>query len=142
MMERPRTLQQARVAYARNSEVNWWIFMRVSGLALVILVLGHLIMTNILIDAGSVDFEFVAQRLSLPWLKVYDSFLLGLAMLHGANGIRYSIEDYTKTPQRRTVWKIVLYAVTLVVLIFGIMSLWAADYGQFTAAAAGLSGDA
>lgn len=134
MQPRPRTLQEARVAYARNSEVNWWIFMRVSGLLLVVLVLLHLIMTNILIDAGSVDFEFVAQRLSTPWLKVFDSLLLGLALLHGSNGIRYSIEDYTKTPQSRTVWKIVLYAIMSLVLIFGIMSLWAADYSQFMSA--------
>lgn len=136
MMQRPRTLEQARVAYATNSEVNWWIFMRVSGLALIILLFGHLIMTNILINAGDVDFEFVAQRLSLPWLKVYDSFLLGLALLHGTNGIRYSIEDYTRSPESRTVWKIVLYAVMILVLIFGVMALWAADYGQFVTGAA------
>ena len=136
MMQRPRTLEQARVAYATNSEVNWWIFMRVSGLALIILLFGHLIMTNILINAGDVDFEFVAQRLSLPWLKVYDSFLLGLALLHGTNGIRYSIEDYTKSPESRTVWKIVLYVVMILVLVFGVIALWAADYSQF------LTGDA
>jgi succinate dehydrogenase / fumarate reductase membrane anchor subunit len=135
MMERPRTLEQARVAYATNSEVNWWIFMRVSGLALVILVFGHLIMTNLVIDAGSVDFRFVAERLSTPWVRVYDSLLLGLALLHGTNGIRYSIEDYAKTPQGRTVWKIVLYVVMSLVLIFGIMSLWAADFSQFTTVA-------
>lgn len=129
------------MAYARNSEVNWWIFMRVSGLLLVVLVLLHLIMTNILIDAGTVDFEFVAQRLSTPWLKVFDSLLLGLALLHGANGIRYSIEDYTKTPQSRTMWKIVLYAIMSLVLIFGVMSLWAADYSQFMSAASAV-GDA
>jgi succinate dehydrogenase / fumarate reductase membrane anchor subunit len=73
----------------------------------------------------------VAQRLSLPWLKVFDSFLLGLALLHGANGIRYSIEDYTRTPGGRTVGKIILYVIMIIVLIFGVMSLWAADYSQF-----------
>ena len=75
--------------------------MRISGLALVFLVFGHLFFNNIQINVSDVDYNYVASRFSKSWVKIYDSFLLGFAMLHGINGLRYSIEDYVKSPSRR-----------------------------------------
>jgi succinate dehydrogenase / fumarate reductase membrane anchor subunit len=134
---RPKTLREARATYTVNSELAWWVFMRVSGLALIFLTFGHLYMTNILINAGEIDFNLVSERLSITWVKVYDTFLLGLAMLHGANGFRYSVEDYIANPAPRFFVKILLYSLTVVIFVFGIISLWAIDYTQFGSAAGG-----
>jgi succinate dehydrogenase / fumarate reductase, membrane anchor subunit len=127
-LARPKTLQQARSAYNTNSELAWWVFMRISGLALIFLTFGHLFMSNILINAGEVDYAYVAQRFSTTWVKIYDTFLLGLAMLHGGNGLRYSIEDYIQKPSSRFVAKSILYVLMIGIMIFGIISLWAIAY--------------
>src|SRR5699024_4211669 len=129
--EQPRSLADARRTYSTNSELAWWVFMRVSGLLMIIIVGAHVFMTNILIDVGDVDFEFVSTRLSPPWLKLFYMALLVLALLHGANGLRYSIEDYNRRAGRRFVWKIVLYTVTIGVMVMGLISLWGIDYSQF-----------
>lgn len=130
---RPKTLREARTTYQANTELAWWVFMRLSGLALIFLTFGHLFMTNINVNAGEIDYSFVASRLQNPLIKVYDTFLLGLAMLHGVNGLRYSIEDYIANRSGRFTAKMVLYALFIVSFLFGIMALWAADFSQFDA---------
>jgi len=130
-LPRPKTLRQARAAYSTNSELAWWVFMRVSGLVLVFLTFGHLFMTNIQVNAGEIDWQFVASRLDTPWIKVYNTFLLVLAMLHAANGVRYSIDDYLGRSSWRFAAKAIFYSLTVAVMLFGLISLWAIDYGRF-----------
>ncbi len=130
---KPKTLREARSTYQANSELAWWVFMRLSGLALIFLTFGHLFMTNIRVDAGTIDYSFVAKRLQNPVIRVYDTFLLGLALLHGANGLRYSVEDYIANRSRRFMVKMIMYGIFIVVFVFGIMALWAADFSQFDA---------
>lgn len=127
---RPRTLKQAQAVYASNSELAWWVFMRISGLVLVFLVFGHIFFNNIAINVADVDYSYVAERFSKAWVKVYDSFLLGFAMLHGVNGLRYSIEDYLKRPGQRFWAKIALFFVAGVLFVMGVMTLWAFSYEQ------------
>lgn len=134
MAFKPRTYQQAKATYASDTELGWWVFMRVSGLLLIFLTFGHLFFNNIQIDAATIDFEFVARRLSKPWVKIYDSFLLGFAMLHGTNGLRYSLEDYIQRPGRRFWAKITLYVVSVTIFVFGVMTLWAFSFDEMGAA--------
>lgn len=140
MAAAPRTLKQARATYSSNGELAWWVFMRVSGLLLVFLVFGHLWFNNIQIDAGTIDFAYVAERLSRPGVKIYDTFLLAFAMLHGVNGLRYSIEDYVKKPGRRFWAKIALFSVAGIVFVLGTMTLWAFSYEQMGDAVRALPG--
>lgn len=126
----PRTLHEARATYPTNFELAWWVFMRVSGLLLIFLVFGHLFFNNIQTNAGTIDYAYVADRLAQPWVKVYDSFLLGLALLHGANGLRYSVEDYVRRPGRRAAAKVVLFTVVAIVFVLGVMTLWAFSFEE------------
>lgn len=128
MAVKPRSLSDARATYNTNGELAWWVFMRISGLALIFLTFGHLIMNNWLIDAGAIDYAYVTERLSKTWVKMYDSFLLALAILHGGNGLRYSIEDYAGKASARFYLKVGLYVVVIFVMAYGIISLWAIDY--------------
>lgn len=130
MASAPRTLKQARATYSTNNELAWWVFMRVSGLLLVFLVFGHLYVQNIQVNVANVDFAYVAERLSQPGVKIYDTFLLGFAMLHGVNGLRYSVEDYVTKPGRRFWTKIVLFSVAGIVFVLGTMTLWAFSFEQ------------
>lgn len=130
MAVKPQTLRQAKVMYNTNGELAWWVFMRVSGLILVFLVFGHLFFNNIQINVGEVDYDYVARRISKPWVKVYDSFLLTFAMLHGINGLRYSVEDYFKKPGQRFWAKIALFTVAGVLLLIGIITLWSFSFQE------------
>lgn len=126
----PKTLEEARTASSGSSELAWWVFMRVSGLLLVFLVFGHLFFNNIQTNAGEIDYAYVADRLAQPWVKVFDSFLLGFAMLHGMNGLRYSIQDYFQRPGRRAFALAVLYTVFGIVLVLGVITLWAFSFEE------------
>ncbi len=130
MAVKPRTLHEAKTVYSTNWELVWWVFMRISGLALIFLVFGHLFFNNIQINVGEVDFAYVATRFSRSWVKIYDSFLLGFAMLHGVNGLRYNVEDYVKRPGRRFWAKVTLFTVAGVVLVLGVMTLWAFSFEE------------
>ncbi|CAN5824675.1 succinate dehydrogenase hydrophobic membrane anchor subunit [soil metagenome] len=130
MAVKAKSLSQARGVYATNTELAWWVFMRVSGLALVFLVFGHVWFNNININVADVDYNYVAMRFSKGWVKVYDSFLLGFALLHGTNGLRYSVEDYFQNPNRRFWAKTVLYSVAGTVFVLGVMTLWAFTYTE------------
>ncbi len=130
MATRPKTLQQARATYTTNRELAWWVFMRISGFLLIFLVFAHIFFNNIQINVATVDYAYVAARLSKAWVKVYESFLLGLAMLHGTNGLRYSIEDYFKRPGTRFWLKAVLFTAAGAMFVVGVMALWAFSYQQ------------
>jgi succinate dehydrogenase / fumarate reductase membrane anchor subunit len=85
-----------------NFELYSWLFMRLSGLALVILVLGHLFV-NLILGGGitALDFGFVAGKWANPLWQVWDLLMLWLAMLHGSNGLRTIINDYAEKDQTR-----------------------------------------
>lgn len=139
MAVKPKTMRDAKATYNTNSELAWWVFMRVSGLALIFLVFGHVWFNNIAINVADVDYNYVANRFSKGWVKVYDSFLLGFAMLHGMNGLRYSIEDYFKNPARRAWAKVLLYTVFGIMFVLGVMTMWAFSFEEMGDAVRSLS---
>ena len=73
----------------------WWWFMRLSGLALVILALGHMLIMHVLVQLSGqeVNFAFVTSRWGTPFWRIYDAALLVLALIHGVNGARTVITD-------------------------------------------------
>jgi len=81
---------------ASGRERFWWYFMRLSGLALVFLALGHMFIMHVLVEltGDEIDFAFVQSRWGTPFWRIYDLLLLLLAFIHGANGARIVIGDY------------------------------------------------
>jgi succinate dehydrogenase / fumarate reductase, membrane anchor subunit len=111
-----------------NFELYSWLFMRLSGLALVILVLGHLFV-NLMLGGGitALDFGFVAGKWANPFWQVWDLAMLWLAMLHGGNGLRTIINDYTTRPNSRFALKTLLYFGTAVVIVLGTLVIFTFD---------------
>lgn len=96
-----------------------WVAVRVTGVLLSILVLGHFAMTHILTDVGDTGTNFIARRwASATWL-VWDWLLLGCALLHGACGVWVAISDYAVTPRRRAVGQRLLAVATIVIFAVG-----------------------
>src|SRR5918996_5784297 len=93
-----------------NFEMAAWLFMRLSGIVLVVLVIGHLLI-QLVLDGGvsKIGFAFVAGRLASPFWQAWDLLMLWLAMLHGGNGLRTIINDYTRRDGTRLALKAVLY---------------------------------
>lgn len=79
---------------AAGFERTAWFFMRVSGLMLVFLALGHLVIMHLIHSIEEIDFAFVVQRYATPFWRVYDCLMLLLALLHGFNGLRVLADDY------------------------------------------------
>jgi succinate dehydrogenase / fumarate reductase membrane anchor subunit len=118
----------ARTRSRGNVERYSWIFMRVSGLVLVFLVLGHLLIMNIL-DGGvqRINFAFVAGRWSSPFWQVWDLLQLWLAMIHGANGLRTIINDYSERDQTRFWLKAALLVATVFTIALGTLVIFTFD---------------
>ena len=125
---RPRTIytNPSRAARplpeASGRERFWWYFMRLSGLALVLLALGHMFIMHVLVvmTGTEIDFAFVQSRWGTPFWRIYDLLLLVLAFVHGANGARVVIGDYVTHRTARGLLVGLLLAISIVWLLLGI----------------------
>ena len=127
------TVEAPRSARTARRSTNWekwgWIYMRASGLVLVVLIFGHLFI-NLLAGEGGVkaiDFAFVAGKWADPFWKVYDTLLLWLALIHGSNGMRTIVNDYVGRPTTRKIFLGALVASSAVLLVLGTLVLWTFD---------------
>jgi succinate dehydrogenase / fumarate reductase membrane anchor subunit len=112
------------IARPRPSFETWsWLFMRVSGLALLFLALTHFTITHILHDVVDTNYRFVQHRWHNPLWRVFDWALLGLALAHGLNGLRLIIDDYVRNPARRTGTKAVLYTLSGLLFAYGTLTI-------------------
>jgi succinate dehydrogenase / fumarate reductase membrane anchor subunit len=81
----------------RGFELWTWLFMRISGLVLLVLAVGHVLIMHVL-DEGvdRVNFAFIQLRWASPFWKTWDWLMLVLALLHGVNGLRVITLDYVR----------------------------------------------
>ena len=110
----------SRVKPSGGIELAAWVFMRISGIALLGLALGHLFIMHVFNNVHTIDYDFVARRyLKLFW-RGYDLTMLWLAMIHGLNGMRTLIDDYLRPPARG----IVIKGMVLIGVLFLILGTW------------------
>jgi succinate dehydrogenase / fumarate reductase membrane anchor subunit len=126
-IESPRSKRSPR-STKTNFELYSWLFMRLSGVLLVVLVLGHLLI-QLVLDGGvtRIGFAFVAGRWASPFWQSWDLIMLWLAELHGVNGLRTIINDYAERDQTRFWLKALLYASALIVLFLGTLVIFTFD---------------
>ena len=125
-----------------NLERFWWSFMRISGLLIILLAGGHLLIIHIIqgvfelnvagaevvgtnvINSSGTAAEFAGNRWNyllagVAIWRIYDLGLLVLAVLHGFNGLRYVLTDYTMSSpllRRAMVYLCVIGMVALLVV--------------------------
>ena len=108
-------------------ELFAWFFMRVSGVVLLLLALGHLVIMHLLNNIDAINYDFVAGRWAgkggLLW-RTYDWMMLFLALLHGMNGLRTILEDYLRPGGWRTFSMAALYALSFGFLAVGSMVIF------------------
>ncbi|MGK9148922.1 succinate dehydrogenase hydrophobic membrane anchor subunit [Plantibacter flavus] len=117
---------------ARSKGVNWekwgWIYMRASGVILLVLIFGHLFV-NLMVGDGikAIDFAFVGGKLSNPFWQWWDVAMLWLALIHGGNGMRTLVNDYATGRTIRGVLKIAILAAVAILIILGTLVVFTFD---------------
>lgn len=115
-----------------KSTTNWekwgWVYMRVSGVLLVVLVFGHLF-SNLMVGDGisAIDFGFVGGKLANPFWQVWDLLLLWLALIHGANGMRTIVNDYVSRRGLAKALKVALFASAALLIALGTLVILTFD---------------
>jgi succinate dehydrogenase / fumarate reductase membrane anchor subunit len=140
-----------RVKPSGGFELLAWYWMRISGLLLVFLALGHLFITHIIYNVESINYAFVASRWAAPktgfiW-RIWDLTMISLAMFHGFNGLRQVLDEYVINPGRRVVVHTLIWSCMFALLGIGSYAIlmfekdvkyidqWEVEHGRATASA-------
>jgi len=94
-------LASRQVEVPEGLESIAWKWMRYSGLLLIPLAWGHVLIQDVLVGVHRIDLNYVAMRwASLGW-RAYDFALLAFAFAHGVNGLRQVLNDYISSEKAR-----------------------------------------
>lgn len=107
-------------------ELFAWFFMRVSGVLLLFLAIGHLLIMHLINSIDTINYEFVANRWAGNWgifWRSYDGLMLFLALLHGLNGLRTILDDFLRAGGWRVFWMSVLYTIAFIFLVIGAFTI-------------------
>lgn len=97
----PGKITVRRVKLERNFERTAWLFMRLSGVAMLILAVGHMVIQHVLNSSTNLTLQFVAVQWSSWGWKAYDILLLWMAIPHGIRGLYNILGDYVHNPGLR-----------------------------------------
>ena len=101
MTARTEELASRQVEVPEGLESIAWKWMRYSGLLLIPLAWGHVLIQDVLVGVHRIDLNYVAMRwASLGW-RAYDFALLAFAFAHGVNGLRQVLNDYISSEKAR-----------------------------------------
>jgi succinate dehydrogenase / fumarate reductase membrane anchor subunit len=137
-------------------ELLAWYWMRISGLLLVFLALGHLFITHIVYNVEAINYAFVASRWAAPktgfiW-RIWDLTMISLATFHGFNGLRQVLDEYVHKPGRRVLVHTLIWGSMLFLLAIGSYAIlmfqrddqyikeWEKEHGRSAAVRAESSG--
>jgi succinate dehydrogenase / fumarate reductase, membrane anchor subunit len=121
----------SRLAYQRrmarpasgNFELWSWYFFRVSGVLMLLLVFGHFAIMHVINSVDVINYEFVAVRWQTIGWRVFDWFLLFLAVVHGQNGLRLMIDDYVHGRAARTFAHTINWVLLGFTLVLGTLTI-------------------
>ena len=99
-------------------ELYAWLFMRISGVLLLVLALGHLFIMHVFHSVHTLNYNFVSMRYVHWFWRLYDLAMLWLAMIHGLNGMRTLADDLLRPPLRGVAIK-GLYLIGILFLALG-----------------------
>ncbi len=114
-----------KVTIQSNFERRAFMFMRFSGIILLVLAVSHMMVQHIINDVHDLDLDFVIKQWSSWTQRVVDMLLLFFALIHGINGLRNVLEDYVHNKNAMKMINGVLavfLAVTLVAAGYAIVS--------------------
>lgn len=108
---------------ARNPEIVAWKWMRYSGLLLIPLAWGHVLIQDVLVGVHQIDLNYVATRWALAGWRLYDLFLLSFAFAHGMNGLRQVVNDFVTNESTMRVISWLLFAFWVLLSLIGLAAI-------------------
>jgi len=114
-------ITRRKVQIHSNFERRAFLFMRISGIALLILAVGHMLIQHVLNSSTNLTIMFVAEQWNTWGWKVFDFLLLLFTIPHGINGLRNVLEDYIHN-------KTAIKLINVILAIFVIVTLLWAGY--------------
>lgn len=118
-----------------NFERNAFMFMRLSGIALLLLAVGHMMLQHVLNSSTNLTIQFVAQQWNSWGWKVFDFLLLVFAISHGINGLRNVLEDYVHNRTAVKWIKILLLIFVVATILWAGYAIWQFDSTPFSSSA-------
>ena len=115
-------------------ELYAWVFMRLSGILLLVLALVHLFVMHVVNNVDAIDFRFVAQRYATPFWRTFDLMMLWLALIHGLNGLRTVVIDYVRPRGWRFDSLASIYVIGFVFLALGSLVILTFEPSKFALA--------
>lgn len=106
------------VQVQRNFERYAYLFMRMSGIALLVLAVGHMMIQHVLNSSGNLTLQFVADQWNSWGWKAYDMLLLALAVPHGINGLRNVLLDYIHNQKTMRIINVALVIFVIATVIW------------------------
>jgi succinate dehydrogenase / fumarate reductase membrane anchor subunit len=103
-----------------SARLRDYIVLRLTGLVLAVLVLGHFAVTHFVTDVARDDSAFVARRLSSVVWIAWDATMLAAALAHGATGIRLATADYERGGARL---ERVITSIALIFFVIGVVAI-------------------
>lgn len=124
-IEIPNSPRKQRVT---NWEKYGWLYMRISGPLLIVLIFTH-VFVNLFTGEGikQIDFAFVAGKWADPFWQWWDVSMLWLALIHGTLGMRTVINDYTEKPKLRGALVGTLWSVSGALILLGTLVVFTFD---------------
>ncbi len=120
---------------AGGFELWTWLFMRISGLVLLVLAVGHVLIMHVVDEGvGRVDFGFVVARWGSPFWRSWDWAMLSLALLHGVNGLRVVVQDYVRPVAWRFVVNMYFYVLGFGLFVLGTVLVFTFDPSRWPGA--------
>lgn len=120
-----------RVQVARNRDRYVWLFMRLSGVAMLILAVGHMVIQHVLNSSANLTLQFVAAQWGSWGWKAFDILLLWMAIPHGINGLNNILSDYVHGAGARRVINIVLGLFIVATVIWATIAIALFDSTRF-----------
>ncbi len=115
-----RDLRTGRERPVGGFELWMWLFMRISGIVLLVLAVGHTLIMHLPADGVErVDYNFVADRWASPLWRTWDWMMLTLALVHGVNGLRNVTLDYVRRPGVRFAMNMLCYVLGFTLFVLG-----------------------
>jgi succinate dehydrogenase / fumarate reductase membrane anchor subunit len=102
---------------ASTSGAPSWLWQRITGLVLVVVMIGHYILMHYSPDSGH-TFNAVLERMKSPFWKAFDLSFVVFGLYHGLQGIWNIVRDFELSGAGRII------ALTVIILIgvgFGLM---------------------
>ena len=104
-----------------------YLFMRLTGVALLFLAVGHMVIQHVLNDVHSLTLEFVRQQWSSWGWRAYDLLLLIFAISHGFNGLRTVLEDYIHGESALRTIRWVLLIIVIITILWSAVAIISFD---------------